>query len=382
MSSLPYRLRLPGPTPVPEKVREAISQPVVNHRGPEFRAIYGEVQRLAKPVFGTESQIIALACSGTGAMEAALVNVQAPGERMLVAVNGQFSERFAAIGRALGAEVDVVEIPWGRAVNADDIERRLSIADYRAVVVVHNESSTAITTPLQPIGALLRDRETLFIADSVSGLAGTDVRQDDWGVDVVVTASQKALMCPPGAALVSISEKARKVIELDTRSPRFYFDFRKALSANEKSETPFTAPVAHIAGLNAALEMIHAEGLPAVLERHKRLSRALREGCSAIGLPGYGNPTAQSPTVVAVEVPQNLNGADIVRLLYERHRTVIAGARNKLARKIIRFGTMGHIHEGDILTDLEHLEDVLASLGHKFNRGDAVAAASAMLGNS
>lgn len=379
----PYRLRLPGPTPVPDKVREAISLTVVNHRGPEFRAMYARVEELAQPVFGTGSRVLPFACSGTGAMEASLVNTLTFGERVLVAFNGQFSERFATIAKALGAQVDSIEVPWGRGVDPSDIEAQISQADYRAVIVVHNESSTSSTTNLAPIGALLRDRPTLFVVDSVSGLAGAEMRQDEWGVDIVVTASQKALMCPPGLALISISGKARKIIELEPRLPRFYFDFRKALASSEKSETPFTAPVSLISGLRAALEMIHAEGLPAVLDRHQRLSSALRAGGAAIGLRSFGEQGSLSPTVVALEVPEKLNGADIVRLLYERHRTVIAGARNnRLTGKIIRIGTMGHIHEADILTDLQHLEDVLPSLGHSVTPGAGVTAARAALADS
>jgi aspartate aminotransferase-like enzyme len=352
----PYRLRLPGPTAVPDRVRDALAAPIVNHRGPEFRAMFARAEELAQPIFGTKSPILFLACSGTGGMEASLVNVLAPGESVLVAVNGQFSERFAAIATALGAQVDTIEVRWGSAVDPAEIEKRVGAKDYRAVVVVHNESSTGVTTPLAPIGALLRDKPALLLADSVSGLGGAEMQQDAWAVDIVATASQKALMCPPGMALVSVSAKARKIVERESGMPRFYWDFRKALASAEKSETAFTAPVGLMAGMHASLQMIHEEGLPAVLRRH-------------------------SPTVVALEVPESLNGGDIVKQLYERNKTVIAGARNKYQGRMIRIGTMGHVHKADILTDLEHLEDTLTYLGWRVERGAGVSAAMSVLGD-
>jgi aspartate aminotransferase-like enzyme len=377
----PYRLRLPGPTAVPDRVRDALAAPIVNHRGPEFRAMFARAEELAQPIFGTKSPILFLACSGTGGMEASLVNVLAPGESVLVAVNGQFSERFAAIATALGAQVDTIEVRWGSAVDPAEIEKRVGAKDYRAVVVVHNESSTGVTTPLAPIGALLRDKPALLLADSVSGLGGAEMQQDAWAVDIVATASQKALMCPPGMALVSVSAKARKIVERESGMPRFYWDFRKALASAEKSETAFTAPVGLMAGMHASLQMIHEEGLPAVLRRHKCLSSALRAGCAALGLKAFGDEAVHSPTVVALEVPESLNGGDIVKQLYERNKTVIAGARNKYQGRMIRIGTMGHVHKADILTDLEHLEDTLTYLGWRVERGAGVSAAMSVLGD-
>lgn len=362
LTELPYRLRLPGPTPVPERVRDAISQPVVNHRGPEFRARYDRIQELIKPVLGTQNPVFFFPCSGTGMMEASLVNILAPSERLLVAVNGQFGERFAAIGRLLGAQVDVLEVPWGEAVDAAEIEKRIKTTDYRAVVLVHNESSTGIVNDLAAIGDVLRNRPTLLVADSVSGLAGLEMQQDGWGVDIVVSASQKCLMCPPGIGLVSVSSKAWEIVKREDRVPRFYWDFRKARVAAEKSETPFTGPVSLLAGLQESLEMIHEEGFPQVLARHKRLSTMLRTGCAELGLLPFGQESTRSSTVVVLKVPEKLDGAVIVRRLYERFRTVIAGARNQLAGKIIRIGTMGHVQETDILTDLAHLKEVLNEL--------------------
>ncbi|MBI1777984.1 MAG: alanine--glyoxylate aminotransferase family protein [Proteobacteria bacterium] len=375
----PYRLRLPGPTAVPERVRQAIAEPVLAHRGAEFRAILSEAESLLRPLFGSANKIMPFASTGTGMMEAALVNVLAPGERLLVVVNGQFGERFVAIGKALGAAVETLEVPWGDAVDPAEIAARLAQSDYHAVVLVHNESSTGIVADLAAIGAVLKDRPTLLVVDSVSGLAGIEMRQDEWGVDVVVSASQKALMCPPGIGLASVSQKAWQVVAREGGLPRFYWDFRKYRDAIEKAEMPFTAPVSLVRGLLEALRMIHEEGVGGVLSRHRRLGLALRAGCGAIGLPSFAERGTASNTVSVCKVPEGIEGGAIVRRLYEKHRTVIAGARNKLAGKVIRIGTMGYLFDGDILTDIIQLEDVLAELGHRFERGAGIAAAAAAL---
>jgi aspartate aminotransferase-like enzyme len=359
-----YRLRLPGPTTVPERVRRAIAEPVVNHRGPEFRAIMARLQELIEPLLGARNPVLIYAASGTGMMEASLVNVLSPGGRVLVCVQGQFGERFSTIAAAMGAHVETLEVPWGTVIDPQAVEDRLATVDYRAVIVVHNESSTAVTTDLAALGWRLRGRSTLLIADSVSGLGGLEMRQDEWGVDVVVSASQKCLMCPLGLGLASLSDKAWEAVNRGPGLPRFYWDFRKARASIEKSETPFTAPVALIAGLRESLEMIHEEGISQVLARHRRLSTALREGCAKLGLSLFGQPDALSPTVVALNVPPEMAGAAIVRGMYERHGSVIAGSRNKLHGRVIRIGVMGYCHDADIATDWEHLQLTLQEETH------------------
>jgi aspartate aminotransferase-like enzyme len=381
MSEIPgsYRLRLPGPTAVPERVRNAIARPMVSHRGPEFTAILRRTEEMIQPLLGTCNHVLFFASTGTGMMEASLVNVLAPGERVLAVVNGQFGERFGAIAQALGAQVDTLEIPWGSAADPDDIRKRVETVDYRAVVVIHNESSTGVVANLAAIGAVLRDRPALLLVDSVSGLGGIPMRQDEWGVDIVVSSSQKALMCPPGLGLISMSGKAWQVVNRASRMPRFYWDFRKALASAEKTETPFTTPIALMTGLHEALAMIHEEGLPQVLERHRQLSTALRAGCAALGLTEFTKAESLSSTVVCLNVPDGLKGGEIVRSLYQRHGTVIAGSRNKLSGKVIRIGTMGNFNAGDILTDLLHLEATLLELGWNCAPGAGVSAAAAAL---
>lgn len=374
-----YRLRLPGPTEVPERVRQALARPILNHRGPEFRAEMAEAEALIRPVIGTGNRALFFAATGTGMMEAALANALAPGDRMLAVVHGQFGERFAAIGRSLGASVDLLEFAWGDPIDPAALDARLREAEYRAVTVIHNESSTGVVADLEAIGRVVARSPALLIVDSVSGLGGIEMRQDEWQVDVLVSASQKALMCPPGLGLASVSEKAWRSIGRDGRQPGFYWSFARARAAAEQNETAFTAPVSLVAGLCTALEMMHEEGLPAVLARHQRLSAALREGAEALGLPAFGRGENLSATVVVLSVPERLEAAAIVRGMYERFTTVIAGSRSRLAGRVIRLGTMGWLTEATILTDLYQLGSVLAGLGWHTQGGAGLAAASARL---
>jgi aspartate aminotransferase-like enzyme len=331
---------------------------MISHRGPEFTGMVRRCEEMLQPVLGTRNRVLYFASSGTGMMEASLVNTLAPGERVLVSAHGQFGERFADIARALGAEVDTIDIVWGQAPNAADIARRVQTAGYRAFVVVHNESSTGVVANLAAIGAALRETPTLFLVDSVSGLGGAEMRQDEWGIDIVASASQKCLMCPPGLGLASMSEKAWAIAQRPDRLPRYYWDFRKSVPNAERSETPFTTSVAHIYALHEALTIMHEEGIPNVLARHQRLSAKLRAGGVALGLRAFGDPAAYSPTVVCFEVPEPWSGREILRAM-KRRGSVIAGSRNKLEGRVIRIGTMGALDEADIETDLQHLAESL-----------------------
>lgn len=359
-----YRLRLPGPTAVPERIRQASALPILNHRGAEFKAMLAECQQRLKPIFGTTQSVLLFAGSGTAMMEASLANILSPGEAVLVIVAGQFGDRFVSIAKALGATVDTVPVEWGQALDPQAVAQKLRQRDYRAVVMVHNESSTAVAYDVGAVGALVKDSPTLLVVDSVSGLAGIEMKMDAWGADIVASASQKSLMCPPGIGLAAISAKAWKVIDRDGRVPSFFADFRRAKASLDKGETPFTPPVTLVYALLEALHMIDEEGLANVLERHRRLAAALRAGVQALGLPLYNQPSISSATVTAMRVPQGLEGGVIVQHLRERYRTVIAGARHpSQTGKVIRIGTMGMISEVDILTDLRHLEATLNDLG-------------------
>ena len=370
-----YRLRLPGPAPVPDRVSRAMTVPIVNHRGPEFRALMAGIQARLQPILGTENDVLLFASSGTGMMEASVLNAVAPGERILVLNNGQFCERFAEIARTFGFTVDTVDAAWGEVPALDEVEGALKSAAYRAVIAVHNESSTGSVAELAALGSLLRDRDTLLIVDSVSGLGGLEMRQDEWGVDIVVSASHKALMCPPGLGLASISDKAWHYVERENAAARFFWDFRKARANLETNETPFTPPVSLLFGLHEALHMIEEEGVVAVLERHRRLAAALRAGAAALGLTDFTRSRLISNTVVVLGMPEGLDGGEIVRALYNEYRTVVAGARNRLSGKVIRFGVMGDIGFETIETDMEQLAKVLADRGRAVEASKAFAAA-------
>jgi aspartate aminotransferase-like enzyme len=374
-----YRLRLPGPAQVPERVRAATARPILSHRGPEFRSILDEVTRSMRVLIGTTQDVFLLGASGTGAMEAALVNVLSAGDRVLVVENGQFGERFSSIAQGLPVELDRLQLPWGEAPDAAMIAQRLKAKAYRAVAVIHNESATGVVADLAAIGAVLRDSETLLVVDSVSGVGGIEMRMDEWGADVVVTASQKCLMNPPGLAIAAVSAKAMRAVEAAHGVPRYFFDFRRAKSSLDNGETPFTPPVSLIVGLREALAMINEEGLAAVLARHARLAGALRAGFEALGFAMFPTARPLSNTVTVGVVPEGLDGTAIVRHLHAHYRTVIAGQRTKLRNRVIRIGTMGSVGPQDILADLYYLECTLRDLGRSPAKGAGVAAAAAVL---
>ncbi len=290
---------------VPERVRQATALPMLSHRGPEFRRMLGDTTDMLRSIIGTQDDIFFLGSSGTGGMEAALANVLSPGDAVLVIVCGQFGERFVSIAQGMGVTVDQAVVPWGEVPDAALVAERVKARKYRAVVCVHNESSTGVVTDIAAIGKLVSGTDTLLVVDSVSGLGGIEVRMDDWGVDILVGASQKALMCPPGLVAMAVSRKAMAVIEGASAVPRFYFDLRRAKVAAKNNETAFTPPISLVAALREALTMIHEEGLAAVLLRHRRVSEALQAGCVALGLPMLPVAHARSATVTVARVPES-----------------------------------------------------------------------------
>jgi aspartate aminotransferase-like enzyme len=269
--------------------------------------------------------------------------------------------------------------PWGEVPDAAEIAARVKAKAYRAVAVIHNESATGVVADLAAIGAALRGTDTLLVVDSVSGVGGVEMRMDEWGVDVLVTASQKSLMNPPGLAIAAVSEKAMRVVQAAHGIPRYSFDFRRAKTSLDKGETPFTPPASLILGLREALAMINEEGIPAVLARHARLAAALRAGFEALGFPMFPTGRPFSNTVTVGVVPEGLDGAAIVRHMHGKYHTVIAGQRTKLRNKVIRIGTMGAVGPADILADLHYLECTLRDLGRPPAKGAGVQAAAAVL---
>ena len=379
MHSLPYRLRLPGPTAVPMRVQQRIANHVLAHRGFEFSEIVKQAASLLKPVIGTANDVMFFACSGTGVMEASLANALGQEERALIVSSGQFGERFFSIAKALGIEAELIEAPWGEAISPKAVRQRLEQGSFQAVVVVHNESSTGTVEDIEALGKVVADTDAILIVDSISGLGGVDMRQDQWGVDILLSASQKALMTPPGLALASISKKGWNQIEKDNGKSRFYWDFRKAREAAAKNQTAFTTPVTLMAGLHEALTMIDEEGLKNVLERHQRLADAFRTGGKALGLQLFPRSALISNTVTVFTMPEEIDGNQVVKHMQENYNTVIAGARNRLSGKVIRVGTMGALTEADVLCDLQYLEQTLNHLNGTRKQGLATIAANETL---
>jgi aspartate aminotransferase-like enzyme len=369
MSTKRYLLT-PGPTPVPPEVLAATSQPVVHHRSPDFRPIYERTLARLKEVFRTESAVLMFGSSGTGAMESAVANLSSPGERVLVVSAGSFGERWRAIADAYGADVEAVEYAWGEIPNADDVAARLDeLGGAKAVFITHSETSTGVVCDLQPLAAAAAEHGALSVVDAVSSLGAVPVETDAWGLDVVVSGSQKALMTPPGLAMISASERAWSG---RGGSPRFYFDWERTRKAQAALDAPFTPPVSLVAGLDVALGLLLDAGLETVFDRHVRLGRACREGAKAMGLELFSPDDDSSAVVTAIRAPEGVDATELVLALRDRFGITIANGQGPLKGKIFRIGHIGYFDVFDITTALAAVELVLADLGAEIERGVAV----------
>jgi serine---pyruvate transaminase len=363
-------LLTPGPTPVPPEVLAAISQPVVHHRSPDFRPIYERCLTRLGQVFRTRGEVLLFGSAGTGAMESALSNICSPGERMLVVSAGNFAERWAAIAAAYGAEVEKVDYAWGEVPSADDVSSRLrELGGAKAVLITHSETSTGVVCDVQALAAAASDAGALSVVDAVSSLGAVPLETDAWVLDVVVSASQKALMTPPGLAMVSVSGRAW---EARGTAPRFYFDWERTRKAQEKLDAPFTPPVSLVAGLDVALGLLLDEGLEAVFDRHVRLGRACREGAKAMGLELFSPDEDSSAVVTAIRAPEGIDATEVVRGLRDRFGITIANGQAGLKGKIFRIGHIGYFDVFDVTTALAAAELVLTDLGADIERGVAV----------
>jgi aspartate aminotransferase-like enzyme len=374
-------LLIPGPTPVPSSVREASARPMVNHRSPAFARILQEVLEGMQWVYRTSAPVLPYASSGTGVLEAAVVNTLSPGDPVLALVCGAFGERFARIAEIYGAHVTRVEVEWGSAVPPELVEEQLRRRpDVRAVLVTHNETSTGIANDLEAIARARGDHPALLLVDAVSSLGAMPLEMDAWGLDVVVTASQKALMCPPGVGFVAANGRAWEA-HRTARMPRFYWDFTLLRTSLEREvpETPFTPAISVFYALQEGLRLLREEGLEASFARHRRLGRAVRAGVEALGLRPVADPAHASSAVTAVWVPEGVSAQSLVDAMYERHRIVLAGGQGKLSGRIFRIGHLGYVRPEDVLRCMEALEDVLALLGVPLERGSGVRAAEEAL---
>jgi aspartate aminotransferase-like enzyme len=363
-------LLTPGPTPVPPEVLAAMSQPVVHHRSPDFRPIYERCLARLRDVFRTREEVLMFGSSGTGTMESAVANLCSPGDRVVVVSAGSFGERWIAIATAYGLDVQRVDYAWGEVPSADDLTARLrELGGAKAVLVTHSETSTGVVCDLPPLAAAANDSGALSVVDAVSSLGAVPLETDAWGIDVVVSGSQKALMTPPGLAAVAVSEKAWAG---RGDSPRFYFDWERTRQAQAKLDAPFTPPVSLVAGLDVALGLLLEVGLDAAFERHIRLGRACREGAKAMGLELFSPDDDSAAVVTAIKAPDGIDATEIVRELRDRFGITIANGQAELKGKIFRIGHIGYFDVFDITTALAAVELVLADLGTEIERGVAV----------
>lgn len=367
-------LLTPGPTPLPPQVSEAMSRPIIHHRTPQFQAILKEATEGLKYVFQTKNDVYILTSSGTGAMEAAVVNLLSNGDTALVVQGGKFGERWTELCKAYGINAEVLDVEWGKAAKAEDIAKRLK-ADPKIKVVFTTlcETSTGVANDIKAIGAAVKDSAAVLVVDAISGLGAIDLKQDDWFVDVVVSGSQKGLMLPPGLGFISVSPKAQKLID-SSKSPRYYFDLKAAKKALEKTDTPFTPAITLVIALVEALKMIKQDGLDNVFARHKKMADATRAAVKALGLELF-SPIDGSDVVTAVKVPAGIDGEKLVKTMRDTYGVTIAGGQAELKGKIIRIAHMGFIEEFDIITGISCLEKVLAQMGYKFQMGIGVKAA-------
>ncbi len=373
-------LRIPGPTTLPASVREAGSRQMVNHRGPEFKALLARVSTGLQQGFRTSNDVLLLTASGTGGLEAIVVNFLSPGDHVLSVTIGVFGDRLAAIANRYGVDVDKYAVEWGKAADPAMVGDRLrSLAaagtPAKAVLVTHNETSTGVTNPLQEISAVIHATapDALIIVDGISGLGAVPFETDGWGLDVVATGSQKSWMVPPGMAMVSVSERAWTANETAS-IPRFYFDLRRARDAAAKGETPWTPAVGIAFALDAALELIAAEGYEAIFVRHAAVAAATRAGLSAMGFRLFADPAHASNTVTSAHVPEGVEWSAVSKELRSRG-LVLAGGQGALTGKIFRVGHLGDVHLDDIIRALETLEATAVALGIPVAQGVAVEAA-------
>jgi aspartate aminotransferase-like enzyme len=353
------QLRIPGPTPCPPEALQAASRQMINHRGKEFGQLLQSVTVRLKQIFQTKGDVFVLSCAGTGGLEAAIVNTLSPGDEILACPCGVFGDRFADIAEQYGAKVNRLNFEWGTPAKPEAIRQALRAnTNIKAVLVTHNETSTGVTNDLARISSVVNEFDKLLLVDAVSSLGCIDLPADDWHCDVVVTASQKGWMVPPGLAMISVSEKAWKAYS-QARMPRFYLDFAKAKDYLQKGQTPWTPAISICYALDASLDLMLNEGLQNVFARHKRVAQMTRNGIKSLGLSLLPDESCASNTVTAVNASDKLDVSKFVQILKEESDVVIAGGQRKLSGKIFRIGHMGLVNEDDIKVTLQAIEKAL-----------------------
>ena len=363
-------LLTPGPTPLPPYVLKSLSQPIIHHRTPQFQQILKDVFEGLKYLFQTSNDVFILASSGTGAMEAAVANIINKGDKVLVIEGGKFGERWTELNKVYGAEINLVKVEWGTAIAPSKVREILSQdSNIKAVYCTHCETSTAVATNIKSLGQVVRNTNAILVVDAISSLGTLELRTDDWGLDIVVSGSQKGLMLPPGLGLLSVSPKAWCYVQ-SCNAPRYYFDLRLAKKALADTDTPFTPAIDIIIALNQVLKEIEKEGLDKILARNKKLAYATREAMKAMGLEIYAKDFSDS--VTAVKVPEGIDGEKLVKTMRDVDGVTMAGGQSQLKGKVFRIAQMGYITESDLKIGINTLEENLAKMGYKFEKGIGV----------
>jgi aspartate aminotransferase-like enzyme len=371
-------LRIPGPTALPPSVREAGSRQMINHRGPEFAAMLDRILTGMKPFFGTTNEVAMLTTAGSGGLEAAVVNTLSPGDRVLGVSIGSFGDRFAKIAGVYGANVTKLDVEWGRAADPAAVREALQAdPSYKAVLLTHNETSTGVMNPVADLAAAIHDAapDALILVDSVSGLGAVPFEMDAWGVDLVVTGSQKAWMAAPGLAMIAASTRCWDAMEQATM-PRFYLDLRSHRDAARDGQTPFTPAIAVVYQVDEGLRLMHEEGKEGVFARHAASAAATRAGLQALDFAMLADEAVASRTVTAAWLPDGVDWKAFNGLI-KGHGVILAGGQGKLTGKIFRVGHLGSVTVGEVLDVISVLERVSVEIGRSIEPGHAVGAAEA-----
>lgn len=361
------RLLTPGPTAIPDRVRLAMAMPMIHHRKPEFKSIMEETRVYLKKLFGTEQEVLPLASSGTGAMTAAVTNLFARGEKVLVAQAGKFGERWGQIALSQGLEVVEIAKPWGQAIQADDIEEALKKdPTIKGVLIQICETSTGVMHPIYEIAKVTQKYNVLLVADGISSVGISPAPLDEWGIDALLTGSQKGLMVPAGLSLLALSEKAWKKAEQVEHSC-FYFNLKAELKNVIKNQTNFSSPVSLIVGLREALTMIFEDGnLDSLYQKHYALAQMTRAGIKAMGLEPFAK-TNYAWGLTSVAMPQGVSGSDLVSLAAKKTGVIIAAGQEPMKDEIIRLAHMGYVDFGDMLAGLYAVASSLPTKPQGFN---------------
>ena len=369
-------LLTPGPTPLPPQVREALARPIMHHRTSQYRALFKRTLQGMKTVMQTSNDVICFTSSGTGAMEASVVNLLSPSDEAIVILGGKFAERWQSLCKAYGIMAVTIPVAYGDAVNPNDVAAALKThPKAKAVFSTLCETSTGVVNDIKAIAALTRNSPVALVVDAISGLLADDCRTDEWGIDVVVTGSQKGLMLPPGLAFLSVSSRAWALVE-QAKTPRFYTDLRLYKKSLADDDTPFTSAVSLVMALDEALKIVLTLGLQSMIQRCAQMAEASRAGMKAMGLTIFSKRPSNG--VTAVNVPTGVDGKQITKLMYDRSHVMAAGGQGDMAGKIFRFAHMGYISPDDVVAGLRAVEDALGALNYKVTPGAGVQAAKAV----